>query len=52
MIDSTTISVEAFHLNEHQNWELKEYNNMDDRLNFYNLGFDIQLKNIYQYVKF
>jgi len=52
IIDSTAISVEAFHINEHRNWELKEYSNMDDSLNFYSLGFDIQLKNIYQYVKF
>ena len=52
MIDSTAISVEAFHINEHQNWELKEYSNMDESLNFYSLGFDIQLKDIYQHVKF
>ena len=52
MIDSTAISVEAFYINAHQNWELKEYKNMDENLAFHSLGFNIQLKDIYQHVKF
>ncbi|MCX2429297.1 Uma2 family endonuclease [Pedobacter sp. GR22-10] len=52
MIDSTAISVEAFYINAHQNWELKEYKNMDENLAYHSLGFNIQLKDIYQHVKF
>ncbi|MFW0716643.1 Uma2 family endonuclease [Pedobacter sp. N23S346] len=50
MIDSTAISVEAFHINENQNWELNEYKNIDESLNFFSLGFNVELKDIYQHV--
>ena len=52
MIDSTEISVEAFHINENQNWELKEYKNIDESFHFFSLGFNIMLKDIYQHVRF
>ncbi|OWK71056.1 Uma2 family endonuclease [Pedobacter sp. AJM] len=52
MIDPTAISVEAFYINAHQNCELKEYKNIDENLDFHSLGFNIQLKDIYQHVKF
>ncbi|MFW0716644.1 Uma2 family endonuclease [Pedobacter sp. N23S346] len=52
MIDSTAVSVEAFHINENQNWELNEYKNVDESLNFFSLGFNVKLKDIYQYVRF
>ena len=52
MIDSTEISVEAFHINENQNWELKEYKSIDESLHFFSLGFNVLLKDIYQHVRF
>jgi len=52
MIDSTEISIEAFHLNEKQNWELKEYKSIDESLNFLSLDFNVMLKDIYQHVRF
>ena len=52
MIDSTEISVKAFHINENQNWELKEYKNIDESLHFFSLGFNVLLKDIYQHVRF
>jgi len=52
MIDSTEISVEAFHINENQNWELKEYKSIDESLQFFSLGLNVMLKDIYQHVRF
>jgi len=52
LIDSESISVEAFYINENQNWELKESKEMTDVLTFVSLGFKIQLKDIYYRVHF
>lgn len=52
LVDSETISIEAFHINKNNNWELKEYNQLDEKLNFVSLGFDISLAEIYADVIF
>lgn len=52
LVDSQSVSVEAFHINEHQNWELIEYGNFDEQLNFPSFGFQIPLHEIYDKVKF
>ncbi|PWS31402.1 Uma2 family endonuclease [Pedobacter paludis] len=52
LIDSESISVEAFYINENQNWELKESKEMTNVLTFVSLGFKIQLKDIYYRVHF
>jgi len=52
MIDAESVLVEAFHINEKQNWELKEYKALDEDLEFVSMGFKVQLKEIYQHVKF
>ncbi|MBC6111342.1 Uma2 family endonuclease [Pedobacter sp. CCM 8938] len=51
LIDSESISVEAFYVNEKQNWELKESRAISDALTFVSLGFKIQLEDIYYRVK-
>lgn len=51
LVDSQSISIEAFHVNEHQNWELIEYGNLQDDLNFPTFGFSVPLSEIYHKVK-
>lgn len=50
LIDSQTVSIEAFHINENQNWELKEYKTMNDQLKLVSLGFDVPVAEIYRNV--
>lgn len=52
MIDSESILIEAFHINENQNWELKEYKTVNDQLKFVSLGFDVPVIEIYKNVSF
>ncbi|GGI24841.1 Uma2 family endonuclease [Pedobacter mendelii] len=52
LIDSESISVEAFYLNGKQNWELIEYKETDDALNFVSIGFELALSDIYNHVRF
>ena len=52
LVDSECVSIEAFHINKKQNWELKEYKNLDEQLNFVSLGFEIPLREIYDHVRF
>lgn len=52
LVDSTSISVEAFFVNNGGNWELKEYKLLDDVLDFQALkGISISLKDIYEGTK-
>lgn len=50
LIDSESIYIEAFYVNEKQNWELTEYKNIHQVLNFTSLGFEIPLLEIYNKV--
>ena len=52
LIDSESVLVEAFYINEKQNWELKEYKTLDENLAFVTFGFNVPLKAIYEHVKF
>ncbi|AZI27729.1 Uma2 family endonuclease [Pedobacter sp. G11] len=52
LVDSESISVEAFYLNDKQNWELIEYKLIEDALKFVSMGFEIKLSDIYNRVKF
>lgn len=47
MVDSESILAEAFYINENQNWELKEYKDINDSLKFISLDFEVSLKDIY-----
>ncbi|MFT3981574.1 MAG: Uma2 family endonuclease [Ferruginibacter sp.] len=51
LVDSESISVEAFSLNDEMLWELREYKNANDSLNINNLAIDIGLKAIYRDTK-
>jgi Uma2 family endonuclease len=52
MIDSESVSVEAFYINENKNWELKEHKEITDVLSFVSMGFDVALSDIYEHVRF
>ncbi|MEO7263943.1 MAG: Uma2 family endonuclease [Ferruginibacter sp.] len=51
LIDSVTINAEAFHINDHGNWELQEYKFMAQNLAFISLQISIELEEIYEGVK-
>ncbi|MCZ4222204.1 Uma2 family endonuclease [Pedobacter rhodius] len=52
LIDSESISVEAFYINEKQSWELIEYKETGDSLNFVSMGFEMALSDIYNRIHF
>lgn len=52
MVDSESISVEAFDLNEKGNWELNEYNKLEGSVNFRCLDISLTLSEIYAGLKF
>ena len=48
LIDSESISIEAFYINEHGNWELKEYKSIDETLYLHSVQIYLELKEIYE----
>jgi Uma2 family endonuclease len=52
LIDTATVNVEAFRLNETRHWELEEYTSQDQLLNFPALKFSIPLAEIYNRIRF
>jgi len=52
LIDSESINIEAFRLNEHNHWELEEYKNEDDLLSVQTVQLSLPLHEIYEAVKF
>ena len=52
MIDSQSILVEAYYLDDEQNWVLNKHEEFTDVLSFVSMGFDIALSDIYYYVTF
>ncbi|QPH39484.1 Uma2 family endonuclease [Pedobacter endophyticus] len=52
LIDSESVAIEAFYLNENQNWELIEYQQLTDSLNFVSMGFTVDISDIYNNVRF
>ena len=51
MVDSESIAIECFRLNENNHWELEEYKTLDDTLNIPTLALQIPLKDIYEGTK-
>lgn len=47
LVDSDSISVEVFRLNENRFWQLEEYNQMNQSLQLQTLGFSIPISEIY-----
>jgi Uma2 family endonuclease len=52
MIDSETVSVEAYYVNNEQNWVLLKHQEISDVLSLVSMGFDIALTDIYEHVRF
>lgn len=51
LIDSESIHVEVFFLNNHGNWELKEYKLIDDSFTLNSIQVKLELKEIYEGTK-
>ncbi|MDQ0964941.1 Uma2 family endonuclease [Flavobacterium sp. W4I14] len=52
MIDSESVSIEAYYVNDKQNWALNQHKGISDRLTLVSMGFDIALSDIYEHVRF
>ena len=52
MIDSESVSVEAYYINDEQNWALNKHEDISDMLNLISMGFNIALSDIYDRVRF
>ena len=52
MIDSESMSVEAYYINEEQNWVLNKHEEISDTLNLISMGFGVALTDIYNHVSF
>jgi Uma2 family endonuclease len=51
LIDSETVNIEAFYINEHGNWELNEYKSMNETLQLKSVQISLELREIYEGVK-
>jgi Uma2 family endonuclease len=51
LIDSESISIEAFYINAHGNWELKEYKSIDETLYLQGIETSLELREIYEGTK-
>jgi Uma2 family endonuclease len=52
LIDSESIHIEVFRLNENNHWELEEYDSMEDILHVKAIDENILIAEIYEGVKF
>ncbi|MDQ0638500.1 Uma2 family endonuclease [Pedobacter sp. W3I1] len=52
MIDSESVLVEAYYIDDEQNWALHKHEEISDMLNLVSMGFDIALSDIYDHVRF
>jgi len=51
LIDSESINIEVFYINEHGNWELNEYKNIEETLSIKSVQVFLELKDIYEGTK-
>lgn len=51
LIDSGSIHIEAFFINDHSNWELREYKSIDDSFVLQSIQVNLELKEIYEGTK-
>jgi Uma2 family endonuclease len=47
LVDTDALNIEAFRINGNGNWELVEYKNIQDELDFPTLGLSLPLRDIY-----
>ena len=52
MIDSESVSVEAYYLDDRQNWVVNKHELISDRVNLVSMGFGIALTDIYNHALF
>ncbi|QXU39873.1 Uma2 family endonuclease [Pedobacter sp. D749] len=52
MIDSESVSVEAYYIDEEKNWVLNQQKELSEALTFVSMGFNVALNDIYYYVTF
>ena len=52
LVDSESIHVEVFHINENNHWELKEYKSIEDTFEIEAINVNITVAEIYQAVAF
>jgi len=52
MIDSESVSVEAYYIDEEKNWVLNQQKELSEALTFVSMGFNVALSDIYYYVTF
>jgi len=52
MIESESVLVEAYYINEEKNWALNQHKELSEALTFVSMGFNIALSDIYYYVTF
>ncbi len=48
LIDSVSVNIESFYINEYGNWELKEYKSIDETLYLQSIQISLELKEIYE----
>jgi Uma2 family endonuclease len=48
LVDSESINIEAFHINEHNHWELEEYSGIDTPVLIRTIQFTIPIQDIYE----
>lgn len=51
LIDSESINVEVFYINEQGNWELNEYKTIEETFSLKSIQVSLELKNIYEGTK-
>lgn len=51
LVDSLSISVEAFHINEKGKWELREYKKIEESFSLQTIDFNLPLQEIYEGTK-
>jgi len=52
MIESESVLVDAYYINEEKNWALNQHKELSEALTFVSMGFEIALSDIYYYVTF
>lgn len=51
LVDPTAVGIESFYINSNGNWELKDYNSLDQSLLLSHLQVSLDLKDIYEGTK-
>ena len=52
MIDSEWVWVQAFYIDDKNNWKLNEHKEISDTLTLISMGFEVALSDIYDHVRF